>query len=95
MGGHTRQGDSQAQAGRCVTGRKLAGKELECGGLGEEAAGKTGQAEKDLFLKLSSLFLRARIRQKAFYGSNGLVFSLERSAWQNVEESLNEGQSKG
>lgn len=62
---------------------------------GGEAAGKTGQAEKDLFLKLSSLFLRARIRQKAFYGSNGLVFSLERSAWQNVEESLNGGQSKG
>lgn len=62
---------------------------------GEKAAGKTGQAGKGLFLKLSSLFLRAWIRQKVFYGSNGLVFSLERSAWQNVEEGLNEGQSKG
>lgn len=62
---------------------------------GEKAAGKIGQAGKGLFLKLSSLFPRAWIRQKVFYGSNGLVFSLERSAWQNVEEGLNEGQSKG
>lgn len=33
MGGHTRQGDNQAQAGRCVNGRKLAGKELGCVGV--------------------------------------------------------------